>query len=204
MLKKCYNEGGVVFGAAFDDDFLVHHIAIESIEDLKLLQGSKYLQSKIQNKYKEAQDFLNKGRKVLFSGTACQIAGLKSFLRKEYDNLFAIDVLCHGVPSQKAWQKYLEDKEKKYDSSLNKIEFRNKATGWKEYSVKIAFSNSKTYTEIFPVDDYMKLFLCNICLRPSCYDCKFKSLNRPSDITLGDCWGVESYMPDMDDGATRW
>ena len=197
--EKILSEGGVVFGAAFDDEFLVHHIAIETIEDLKLLQGSKYLQSKIGDSYKKAKDFLNKGRKVLFSGTACQIAALKAFLGKEYNNLFTIDVLCHGVPSPKVWQRYVREKESNYNSSLSKVNFRNKSTGWKRYSFEMEFTNSKKYNDIFNINDYMKLFLSDICLRPSCYDCRFKSLNRPSDITLGDCWGIENYMPDMDD-----
>lgn len=199
--EEVINKGGVVFGAAFDDKFLVHHVAIERIEELKIIQGSKYLQSRIENTYKDAQNYLNQGRKILFSGTACQIAGLKSFLRKEYDNLFTIDVLCHGVPSPKVWQKYIneKEKEKEYNCLIKQIEFRNKVTGWKKYSLKMTFSNSKIYTEVFPIDEYMRLFLRDICLRPSCHDCKFKSLNRPADITLGDCWGIENYMPDMDD-----
>ncbi|MGM9979716.1 MAG: Coenzyme F420 hydrogenase/dehydrogenase, beta subunit C-terminal domain [Clostridium sp.] len=193
------SEGGVVFGAAFDNKFLVHHIAIESMEDLEILQGSKYLQSEIGYTYKEAKKFLKQGRKVLFSGTACQIAGLKSFLGKDFDNLFTIDVLCHGVPSPKVWEKYINEKEKGYNDSIKQVQFRNKETGWKHYSLKMIFSNSKVYKSIFNVDDYMKLFLSDICLRPSCHNCKFKSLNRPSDITLGDCWDIENYMPNMDD-----
>ena len=197
--KEVLNEGGVVFGAAFDDDFLVHHIAVESMKDLKLFQGSKYLQSNIGDSYKKAKDFLDKGRKVLFSGTACQIAALKAFLGKEYGNLFTIDVLCHGLPRPKVWQRYVKEKESEYKSLAKNIEFRNKTEGWKKFSIKIDFKDSESYRENLNIDDYMKLFLRNICLRPSCHDCKFKSLNRPSDITLGDCWGIEKYMPDMDD-----
>lgn len=197
--EKILNENGIVFGAAFDDKFLVHHIAITDIKDLKLFQGSKYLQSNIGDSYKKAKDFLDKGKKVLFSGTACQIAALKAFLGKEYNNLFTIDVLCHGVPSPKVWQRYVKEKESEYKSLPKQIEFRNKTEGWKKFSVKIDFKNSKSYRENLNIDNYMKLFLRNICLRQSCHDCRFKSLNRPSDITLGDCWGIENYMPDMDD-----
>lgn len=197
--EEILNENGIVFGAAFDDKFLVYHIAITDIKDLKLFQGSKYLQSNIGDSYKKAKDFLDKGRKVLFSGTACQIAALKAFLGKEYGNLFTIDVLCHGVPSPKVWQRYVKEKESEYKSLAKNIEFRNKTEGWKKFSIKIDFKDSKSYRENLNIDDYMKLFLRNICLRPSCHDCKFKSLNRPSDITLGDCWGIEKYMPDMDD-----
>ena len=197
--EKILNENGIVFGAVFDDKFLVHHIAISDIKDLKLFQGSKYLQSDIGDSYKKAKDFLDKGSKVLFSGTACQIAALKAFLGKEYNNLFTIDVLCHGVPSPKVWQRYLKEKESEYKSLAKQIEFRNKTEGWKKFSVKIDFKDSKSYRENLNTDNYMKLFLKNICLRPSCHDCRFKSLNRPSDVTLGDCWGIEKNMPDMDD-----
>ena len=175
--EEILNENGIVFGAAFDDKFLVHHIAITDIKDLKLFQGSKYLQSNIGDSYKKAKDFLG----------------------KEYGNLFTIDVLCHGVPSPKVWQRYVKEKESEYKSLAKNIEFRNKTEGWKKFSIKIDFKDSESYRENLNIDDYMKLFLRNICLRPSCYDCKFKSLNRPSDITLGDCWGIEKYMPDMDD-----
>ncbi|MDY4079524.1 MAG: Coenzyme F420 hydrogenase/dehydrogenase, beta subunit C-terminal domain [Clostridium sp.] len=199
LAEEVLSEGGVVFGAAFNNKFLVHHVAIESMEDLKILQGSKYLQSEIGYTYKEAKKFLKQGRKVLFSGTACQIAGLKSFLGKDFDNLFTIDVLCHGVPSPKVWEKYINEKEKKYNASIKQIEFRNKTEGWKKFSVKMVFDDSQSYRKNLDIDDYMKLFLSNICLRPSCHNCKFKSLNRPSDITLGDCWGIENYMPNMDD-----
>lgn len=197
--EEILNENGIVFGAAFDDKFLVHHIGITDIKDLGLFQGSKYLQSNIGDSYKKAKEFLDQGRKVLFSGTACQIAALKAFLGQEYNNLFTIDVLCHGVPSPKVWQRYVKEKESEYKSLPKQIEFRNKTEGWKKFSVKIDFKNSKIYRENLNIDNYMKLFLRNICLRPSCYDCRFKSLNRPSDITLGDCWGIENYMPDMDD-----
>lgn len=199
FVEKILKDNGVVFGAAFDDKFLVHHIGITDIKDLVLFQGSKYLQSNIGDSYKKAKGFLDEGRKVLFSGTACQIAALKAFLGKEYTNLFTIDVLCHGVPSPKVWERYVKEKESEYNSSSKKIEFRDKTEGWKKFSVKIDFKDSKSYRENLNTDDYMKLFLRNICLRPSCHDCKFKSLNRPSDITLGDCWGIEKYMPDMDD-----
>lgn len=116
--QKILNENGVVFGAAFDQNFMVHHIYIESEENLSKQQGSKYLQSRIENTYRETEQYLNSGRKVLFTGTACQIAGLKQFLMKEYDNLYTVDVLCHGVPSSKLWKHYLEYQEECYGSSV--------------------------------------------------------------------------------------
>ncbi len=197
--ENVLNNQGVVFGAAFDEKFTVHHISIKSVNDLNLLQGSKYLQSRIENTYKEAEDILKKGIAVLYSGTACQIAGLKRYLKKDYDNLFTIDVLCHGVPSPKVWKKYIEEQEKSYKSNIKSIFFRSKKFGWKTYAVELKFNNSTAYENIFSKDAFMKIFLKNICLRPSCYDCKFKTLNRPSDLTIGDCWGIDNYMPEMDD-----
>jgi len=187
-----------VFGAAFDEDFIVHHIKIDKMEELWKLQGSKYLQSCIGDTFKETEQFLKQGRTVLFSGTCCQIEGLKHFLGREYDNLLTIDVLCHGVPSPKLWKSYWDEKNRLYGKGLS-VSFRNKESGWKQYSVKFTFENGVVYKESFYTDSYMKLFLNNICLRPSCHDCKFKSLNRLSDISLGDSWGIEKYKPHMDD-----
>lgn len=195
ILKK----GGIVTGAAFDEDFLVHHICIDNKKDLEQLRGSKYLQSRMENTYCEVKNFLDGGKSVLFTGTECQIAGLKSYLRKDYDNLFTIDVLCHGVPSPKVWGRYLKEQEKKYGADIQSVFFRNKKYGWKNYSVEYRFSNSQVNLVNYTQDDFMKIFLENICLRPSCHDCKFKALSRTSDLTIGDCWGVENYMPDMDD-----
>lgn len=199
LSEEILNRNGVIFGAAFDEKFLVHHIAIDNKEDLSKLRGSKYLQSRIENTYFEAKQFLNVGRFVLYVGTACQIAGLKEYLRKDYEKLYTIDVLCHGVPSPKVWKMYLGYQEKQHEASVKSIFFRYKVKGWKTYSLQVLFRNSEKYEEIFKNDYFMKLFLRDICLRPSCHDCKFKNLNRPSDITLGDCWGIENYMPDMDD-----
>lgn len=192
-------EKGVVFGAAFDEEFMVHHIGVESIDDLSKLRGSKYLQSRIENTYYETKQFLEDGRMVLYSGTACQIAGLKKYLNNDYKNLYTVDVLCHGTPSPKVWKAYIKHQEKQYKSTVKSAFFRSKVVGWKEFSLRLVFDDLRKYEKTLKNDDFMKLFLRNICLRPSCYDCKFKELNRSSDITIGDCWGIENYMSDMDD-----
>ena len=191
--------GGAVFGAAFDDALAVHHICVESEEDLDKLRGSKYVQSSLENTYAQAEEYLIDGRWVLFSGTACQIAGLKNYLGKEYDRLLTIDVLCHGVPSPKIWKLYLEDQERKYNSKIISIQFRDKKLGWKLYSIRIQFENGREYAVPFTKDKFMNMFLANIDLRPACHDCRFKELPRVSDMTIGDCWGIENYMPEMDD-----
>lgn len=192
-------ENGVVFGAAFDEKYMAHHIGIENINDLYKLQGSKYLQSRTENTYQQAESFLKTGRKVLYTGTACQIAGLKNYLRKEYDNLYTVDILCHGVPSPKLWEKYLKENEDAHHSKITQVSFRKKAFGWKNFAMSLSFENKEEYLKEHDGDPFMKLFLKNICLRPSCHDCRFKTLNRPSDITIGDCWGIQYYIPKMDD-----
>lgn len=192
-------ENGVVFGAAFDDKMHVGHIAVSGEADLDLLSGSKYVQSDINYTYAEAKKYLDEGKKVFFTGTTCQISGLKHFLRKDYSNLITADVLCHGTPSPKLWKKYLEDQEKYYGASVENVAFRHKKTGWKTYSIEMDFSNSATYFRKYNHDIYMMMFIGNICLRPSCHDCKFKTLERDSDLTLGDAWGINKILPELDD-----
>ena len=193
------DNNGVVFGAGFDEKFSVVHSYVETKEELKKFRGSKYVQSKIENTFKEAKEFLNQGRKVLFTGTPCQIGGLKSYLQREYNNLFCIDIICHGVPSPKVWKKYISYREKQSGMLTQRIAFRRKDKGWKRYSVSFSFENEAEYRENFDKDLFMKAFLRNVCLRPSCYKCNFKTLHRQSDITLADFWGVQNILPEMDD-----
>lgn len=199
LAQQVLKQKGVVFGAAFDENFRVHHIGIETEEELCKLRGSKYVQSCLGNTYVQARKCLTDGRWVLFSGTACQIAGLKKYLGKEYDRLLTVDVLCHGVPSPKIWELYLQAQEAKHHSSITSIQFRDKRSGWKLYSVTIQFENGQEYSVPFTKDPFMNMFLGNIDLRPSCHDCRFKGIPRVSDITIGDCWGVDSQLPEMDD-----
>ena len=199
IAEHIIDKGGVVFGASFDKNFTVVHHHVDTKEKLSQLRGSKYVQSKIGDTYKQVKDFLIQGRMVLFSGTPCQIEGLKSYLRKPYQNLFCVDIICHGVPSPKVWQKYISYRENDVGSSIGKIFFRRKNEGWKRFSVSFLFKNNKEYIKTFDKDLYMQAFLKNICLRPSCYDCEFKTLHRKSDITLADFWGIQNVFPKMDD-----
>lgn len=192
-------ENGVVIGAAFDEQFTVHHVVVESIDDLSVLRGSKYMQSRIENTYQITKNFLESGRKVLFTGTPCQIEGLNYYLGNNYDNLITVDILCHGVSSPLVWKKYLSEQEKKYGANAQEIIFRHKKYGWKKYAVLLKFFNGNACLNIFSEDSYMRLFLSNICLRPSCHACPFKNLHRNSDISIGDCWGVQAHSPEMDD-----
>lgn len=199
LAEKMIDRGGVVFGAVFNDNFEVEHKYIETKENIELLRGSKYVQSKIGTSYRQVKDFLESGREVLFSGTPCQIAGLKNYLVKAYSNLLTVDLICHGVPSPYVWQKYIKFRENKAGSEISKITFRNKKMGWRQYSVSFLFTNNTEYNKIYSNDLYMTAFLKNISLRPSCYNCRFKTLNRPSDITLADFWGVQNIFPEIDD-----
>lgn len=213
LAEKVIQENGVVFGARFDENWEVKHDYAETIEGLAAFRGSKYVQSRVEDNYLKAERFLKKGRKVLFSGTPCQIAGLKKFLRKEYDNLLTVDFICHGVPSPKVWRMYLDEICKNYinqgdrKSCIKAINFRNKSLGWKKFSfffkLNPTFIRQKNkpieHLELFYKNSFMKGFLNDLILRPSCYHCPSKSGKSESDITIADFWGIESLSPNMDD-----
>ena len=199
LAEKILLAGGVVVGAAFDHEFNVEHIIIDSIDQLHLLRGSKYVESRIGNTYQKVKKILETRKQVLFTGVPCQIEGLLRYLRKDYDNLITLEILCHGVPSPLVWKEYLHEQENKYGAPVQQIFFRHKKYGWKKYALFLKFSNSKVYLKEFFKDPYMRLFLANICLRPSCYECPFKEIHRNSDLSIGDCWGVQNHSPEMDD-----
>lgn len=192
-------QNGVVFGAAFNEKFEVVHQWIDTKDGLEKLRCSKYLQSKIGDSYKAAKKFLDEGRKVLFTGTPCQVEGLLAFLNKDYDNLYTQDIICHGVPSPKVWRKYLEYKKSIHNGTPKKVNFRKKdIEGWSSYYVNFTFSN-KEENVYFKKDAYMKLFLKNFDLRDTCYACNFKKEKRKSDITVADFWGINNVRPEMND-----
>lgn len=199
LAEAVLKENGVVFGAAFQDGCQVVHSSARTREAVSAFRGSKYVQSRLDNTYCEAKEYLDQGRPVLYSGTPCQIAGLKAYLGKDYDNLLCQDIVCHGVPSPKVWKKYVGELEKKHDAPVQSVSFRNKAQGWKKYCMFIRFQNGDSYSNCFSGDPYMKAFLANLSLRPSCYCCAFKQNGETSDVTLADFWGVEEVLPEMDD-----
>ena len=199
LAEDIIDKGGVVFGARFDSDFSVFHGWADTKEGLESFRGSKYVQSKIGNAFIECKKFLEDGRTVLFSGTPCQIGGLKAFLGKEYDSLYTVDIICHGVPSPLLWEKYCDFRKSTAKEDIREVSFRFKSTGWKNYSVKMDFWDSTSYESSFRNDPYMKMFLKDVALRNSCYNCVFKGARRVSDITLADFWGVQNCMPDEDD-----
>lgn len=194
---------GIVFGAAFDKDWNVVHTCINNLCEIEKLQGSKYVQSKIGDTYKQTRDYLEKGQLVLYTGTPCQVSGLLKFLDKKYDNLITQDLICHGVPSPKVWQKYVDFQESNATSKIKRAIFKYKKPGWKKYSVLFEFESGQSYEQLISNDLFMQVFLRDICLRPSCYNCHSKKINRTSDITLADFWGIERISPDMfDDKGT--
>lgn len=199
IASQIINEGGLVYGASFDEKFNIKHIKVDKIEDLQKLRGSKYVQSDIGNTYKEVKKYLDENRKVLFTGTPCQIEGLKCYLQKEYDNLYLQDFICHGVPSPKVWKIYKKYKKNNDKRNPIEIEFRNKDNGWKLFNLKIKYTDKSVYKKNQTKDLYMKTFLQNLSLRDSCYNCRFKKYNRLSDITLADFWGIDNIMPEMND-----
>lgn len=200
LAEQVINNGGVVFGAAFDRDFMtVEHIAVTKVEDIYRLQGSKYLQSSINDAYRDVRRYLENGIWVYFSGTPCQVAGLYAFLRKKYDNLVTQDCICHGVPSSIVWQKYLKLREIGANAKTRSVIFRYKKNGWRNYSILLEFENGKKYETYHSDDLYMRGFISNLYLRPSCHACKYKNIERCADITLADFWGVEKLVPDMSD-----
>lgn len=199
LAEYALERNGVVFGAALTEQNRIRHICIEKKTELPKLRGSKYVQSEIGNTYVLAEEYLRTGRLVLFSGTPCQIGGLKSYLRKEYDNLITQDIICHGCPSPLVWHKYLEFREKQSGDVVQSVSFRDKRKGWKRFSLRLGFEKGREYTRTLFSDLFLQGFLKDFCLRPSCYQCSFRGIVRESDITLADYWGIGSVHPEMDD-----
>ena len=202
LAEKIVKDGGVVFGACWDEEWNVRHCYAECAEDLAKFRSSKYLQSRIGDSYRQAEQFLKAGRKVMFTGTPCQIAGLKHYLRKEYDNLLAVDVVCHSVPSPGVWQQYLSEKLLSLGwgkQDIQRISFRDKRTGWKRYSFVVENKDGSVYSELSGKNAFMRGFLADLYTRPSCHACPVKELKSGSDLTLGDFWGIDTLIPEIDD-----
>lgn len=199
LAKKVISQNGIVFGVRLDENQIAVFDKAENYSQLETFYGSKYVQAEMRNAYTDCKNEVLSGRLVLFSGTPCQIAGLKSFLKKEYENLICVDFICHGVPSPALWQKYVKYQEKKSASSIVKTAFRHKKCGWKQYSLQLTFANCSEYCESFTQNKYMQLFLRDNCLRESCYNCFAKGTKRFSDITIADFWGIQNIDTSMDD-----
>ena len=194
------NDGGIVFGAGFDKNWRVVHKSARTLDELENLRGSKYVQSQIGDVYRQVKDALQ-STKVLFSGTPCQCAGLKSFLGEEPDNLFIVDVICHGVPSPAIWEYYIDLFS--YAHNVTNVNFASKRFGWKFAHMEINFSDREAYLCPLQRDAYGGIFLSGLSERPSCHSCKFKFPSVQSDLTLGDALGVQDFAPELfDDRGT--
>lgn len=192
---------GIVCGVKYDsENHCVQHILVEKEKDLKLLQGSKYIQSTVGYSYLRIKEYLNNKRFVLFSGTSCQVAGLLSFLGKDYNNLLCVEVICHGVPSSKLWKKYIDYVENKENKKIENVYFRSKKYSWNDFGVSINYLKQKEKFNFSFEDPFFRMFNSNLCLRPSCYDCKFKGLHTKADISLGDFWNIENIDASYNDG----
>lgn len=199
LAKQVLDKDGVVFGAAFDDHMELRHTYATDLGGCRAFMGSKYLQSRIGMAYADAKRFLVKGRWVLFTGTPCQIHGLKLFLGRDFEKLIAVDLACHGVPSPAVFRKYLSDLEKQQGSSVTSFLFRSKKTGWNNFASEVHFKSGKESVQPHDHCPFVRGFLANLYLRPSCYECKNKGDNRYADLTLGDYWGIESAHPELAD-----
>lgn len=190
-------KNGWVFGAAFDDSLKLHHTGTTSLTDLNKLRGSKYLQSEMGDNFRKIKKILKEENFVLFVGTPCQVAGLRSYLRKTYDNLLVVDLVCHGTPSQYIFDEHLKYLENKYKSRPISYSFRNNER-WGGCEI-VQFENGKKIKNpSYYISPYLYSFMYSYTYRESCYNCKFSKIPRQGDITLADFWGVSSYYPEID------
>jgi acetyltransferase-like isoleucine patch superfamily enzyme/coenzyme F420-reducing hydrogenase beta subunit len=198
LAEAMYEQGGYVSGAIYNDDFSVRNYISNDSHDLSKLRSSKYLQSKAEGLYSEIISLLRKGEKVLACGTPCQMSALKQFVRKDYENLIIIDFICRGVNSPKVYRKYLDSLEEKFNGKIVYIKAKNKELGWRNLTRKVVFDNGMSYYGVLMDDDFRRGYHTNVFCRPSCYSCQFKDFPRISDITIGDCWGIEKIDKNMD------
>lgn len=199
LAEHIINDGGVVYGAAFNMQMEVGHQRIESIEELSALRGSKYTQSRIGDCLTRAKKDLSNGRKVLFTGTPCQIGGLRSYLGKNYEGLYCIEVVCHGIPSPAIFRHYLNSLETKAGSKISEFNFRDKTESWQQYSIRVKFENGALIHQRGAENPFQRGFIADLYTRPSCTACQFKKFASGADITLGDFWGSGIFGKEYND-----
>lgn len=201
LAEKILSEDGIVYGAAFTQEWSVKHIRVTDMDGLKLLQKSKYVQSNMGHAYENVKQDLTEGKKVLFSGTACQCDGLLNYLQKKQvsvADLYLCDLICHGVPSPKIWKDYVEFRKKKY-GKIKSIDFRDKTKGWRDFKMSFVDENGKKHFSRQSDDYFFILFFHNFILREACHHCEYTNIERISDFTLGDFWGVEEMYQGFSD-----
>lgn len=200
--KLVFENGGVVWGAEYDETFTVRHGCANNPEEASSFRGAKYAQSDLSEVFQRVKSQLDEGTLVLFSGLSCQVAGLKQFLGKEYPNLICVDFVCHSVPSPLFWGQYIQFRSKmngQGDAPIS-VNLRSKETGWSRYRYSVQFRFPQgSYSALSTDDPFMKLFVGGCLSRESCASCRFKGIDRHSDLTLGDCWGIWDFDPEFDD-----
>ncbi|SEL72675.1 Coenzyme F420-reducing hydrogenase, beta subunit [Butyrivibrio sp. ob235] len=202
IARKVLSDGGCVYGSAMDKKnrgMLIHHVEINNIDELYKLQGSKYVQSSIGNIYRTVKQKLTSGQKVLFSGTPCQIAGLKKYILNEYDNLYTVEIICHGVPNNKLFNDFISYEEQKLGGDISEFYFRDKTKG-QGYTTKTVYTKDEKKiikTSVGELKAYIRLFSKGLTLRDSCYCCPFAQSHRCADITVGDYWGFHVEHPEV-------
>ncbi len=193
------SDGGAVYGCAMEYEngrLYPRHICVTEPSELIRLKGSKYVQSDLGNTYPEIRRRLESGQTVLFSGTPCQAAGLQGFLRKEYENLFILDIICHGVPSTKLFQDYIAFTEKQQKQGITGFRFRDKSAGWKLHG-SMTLEDGKVLSFEPEESSYYQMFLNSYTYRENCYTCPYASDRRPGDVTIGDYWCIELVHPEL-------
>ena len=199
IAQRFIEKDGYVVGAEYSEDFGIRHSIISKDTNIVNLRQSKYAQSDLGDVFVSIKRLLQDNKQVLFCGSPCQVAGLRKYLLKDYDNLFIVDFICRGIISQKIYKNYLDSVEKHTNSKISKVHFKNKDFGWNRFSTKISLENGEFYHKDRYNDEYMKGYLkYNLYLRPCCYDCQFKTLPRLSDLTLGDFWGIGNSDKSLD------
>lgn len=200
VFSNQYKDNYSIYGAAWTDNNEVKHIRITQLADLKRFNGSKYVRSNIENVFIQVENDLRNGMAVLFSGTPCQVSGLTNFLAKKNvstKKLLTIDIICHGTPKPIVLKDFISWVEKKYKSRVSNLTFRDKSVGWKRYPTKIVFTNGKILRWSYTAQLYIRMYFSLLLLDNGCYSCKFSNMERTSDITLGDFWGIDKIMPEI-------
>ena len=203
LAEHILNNRGMICAASYAEDFTIKHVWLEMSKGvgtvLKQIRGSKYVQSNLGDCFSEIKKNLEKDKTVCFIGTTCQVSGLKTFLKKQYEKLITVDLVCHGTPSPKLWSKYLSYQKEIYGSEITEISFRNKTYGYHSGTMRIHFENGKEYYGSARVDYMLKSFFREIASRPICYECPFKTLERCSYFTIFDCWSFSQLVAGLSD-----
>lgn len=204
ICKYILDQSGVVYGVSFDENLTAKTIRVDDVSDFDGLRKAKYVQAVSWQQYENVKRDLENGLAVVYSGTPCQIAGLQNFLGTDYEQLFLVEVACHGVPSNGLFQSYIEESEKKLNKKITNVSFRDKSTSdgaysWENYFVTFYSDNKIIKTEYFRKNDYMKAFFNDLSINNACFHCRYKVSQSLADLTIGDFWGVDDIAPALND-----